>query len=60
MSPQKTPYAAAMEALAAAARAFERAKGKGYVWLDGETGLLFAIDADVPPAPTNPDQLRLI
>jgi hypothetical protein len=50
--------AAAMRALAAAAAAFTRAKQKGYVWLEDD-GTLFAIEADVPSAPPNPDQLPL-
>lgn len=48
------------KALAEAAKAFERAKRKGYVWVreDGaweshESRLMF-----IPPAPPNPDQLR--
>lgn len=61
MSPApKTPYAAAMHALEAAAAAFRRAKEKGYVWLDEESGTLFAVEADVPTTPANPDQLSLI
>lgn len=60
MSPApKTEYAAAMHALAGAAAAFRRAQDKGYVWLDGDSGMLFAIEADVPSTPANPNQLQL-
>lgn len=48
-------------ALAAAARAFERAKKKGYVWIDDQTQMFLTYEADdlfMPPAPPNPDQLR--
>ena len=59
MSPApKTPYAAAMHALEGAAAAFRRAKEKGYVFLDEDSGMLFAIEADVPKI-DNPAQLQL-
>lgn len=48
-------------ALAPAARAFERAKVKGYVWV-GEQGTLLTHEAHgtyVLPPPIHPDQLRL-
>jgi hypothetical protein len=50
-------------ALAAAARAFERAKKKGYVWISDETGMFETIEgqiAFVPPPPANPNQLQII
>jgi hypothetical protein len=50
--------ARAMRALAAAAAAFKRAREKGWVELLDD-GRLFAIECDVPPAPSNPDQLSL-
>lgn len=59
MSPApKTPYAAAMDALSGAAAAFRRAQDKGYVWLDEDSGMLFALDGDVPKI-DNPEQLKL-
>jgi hypothetical protein len=48
-------------ALAAAARAFRKAKNKGYVWI-GEQGMFETHEmtgAFVPAPPPNPDQLRL-
>jgi hypothetical protein len=48
-------------ALAAAARAFDRAKRDGNVWL-GDDGLFQTFemfDDWTPAAPKNPDQLRL-
>ena len=48
-------------ALAAAARAFERAKGKGYVWLadDGSYATWEQTGIFQMPEPIHQDQLRL-
>jgi hypothetical protein len=54
-----TLYADGMRALGAAAAAFERAKALGLVWIDDEQGSLFAVNADVPKLPPNPEQLLL-
>jgi hypothetical protein len=57
----KTDAREAIAALAPAARAFERAKVKGYVWI-GEQGSLLTHESEIaftPPPPIHPDQLRL-
>jgi hypothetical protein len=49
-------------ALAAAARAFARAKRKGYVWVN-ENGFYESHENQIawlPPEPIHPDQLRII
>lgn len=50
-------------ALAAAARAFERAKRAGHVWISDESGMYETIEGQLawePPPPIHPDQLRII
>jgi hypothetical protein len=49
-------------ALAPAARAFERAKTKGYVQICPDQGVLVARSDDMfrPAPPKNPNQMRLI
>lgn len=51
-----------LDALAASARAFDRAKAAGHVWIS-DHGLLETYemyDAWMPKAPKNPEQLRLV
>jgi hypothetical protein len=50
-----------IKGLAPAARAFEAAKRKGYVWI-GEQGFFETHESEIgfwPEPPPNPDQLRL-
>jgi hypothetical protein len=58
LPPKRTEYAAAIQALAAAAAAFDRAKRLGLVTLDDQ-GRLFCADVGRPALPKNADQLRL-
>lgn len=59
MAARTTEYAAALEALSAAAAAFDRAKKLGLVTFDDESGRLFAAEVGMPNPPKNPEQLRL-
>jgi hypothetical protein len=49
--------------LAPAARAWQRAKTKGYVWINDQTQMFETHESTLawcPPEPIHPDQLRLI
>lgn len=51
-----------ISALAPAARAFERAKTEGHVWVDPQTQMFETHESTIAwelPEPTNPNQLRL-
>jgi hypothetical protein len=58
----KTDVRECIAALAPAARAFTRAREKGYVWIDPQTQMFETHESTgawCPPPPIHPDQLRL-